>query len=131
LVSGPATAARNKTLKLNKKYEEALIITAPKVKSAKSIKTDVRPKRKTVGKATIKARLRKAGVSLEGFESIEKDEVEIFIEDSDNQGTANRELTEAKVKEFEKVFSWGGFVTGYGSYILRREYESSRQWNIR
>lgn len=91
-------------------------------------------KRLTVGKATIKARLRKAGVNFEeGFLSIEKDEVEIFIEDTDNEGTADIEATEAKVKEFQKVFNWGGFRSGFGSWTLRRGYdcESSFRCNVR
>lgn len=109
-----------------KKYEKNLNISAPKEK-VKSIKSDVKP-RKTIGKATIKARLRKAGVSLEGFDSIEKDEVEIYIDDVDNEGTADRELTEKKVKEFRKVFNWDGFRSGCGSWVLRREYESKESF---
>jgi hypothetical protein len=88
-------------------------------------------KRTTIGKATIKARLKKAGVSLDGIMNIEKDTAEVFVEDVDNLGTADYYLTEAKMKEFEKVFKWGGFKTGYGSWIYERGYISCSDINSR
>ena len=48
-------------------------------------------------------------------------EVEVYIADGDT-GRADFDATEAAMEEVSALLGWGGYRTGYGSWVLRSDY---------
>lgn len=67
----------------------------------------------------IRKSFEKAGIDTTGM-IFGRDQVELFIDNG--EGRADDEATDAVEKRFRQLYDWGGFVTGYGAYILRRNY---------
>lgn len=64
------------------------------------------------------------------FIEIRNDEIEVFVPDDDSLRRADYEKTEEIMHRAVKTLHWGGFKTGYGSWILRRDYASDMgDWN--
>jgi hypothetical protein len=50
-------------------------------------------------------------------------EVEVFIEDGDS-GRADYDATEAAMRDVSALLGWGGYRSGYGSWVLRAGYRA-------
>ena len=60
---------------------------------------------------------------INGVKILNNSEIEIFVADANEPGIADETLTEkAKMLVEMAGIKWGGFVTGYGSWILRESY---------
>ncbi len=57
-----------------------------------------------------------------------RDEVEIGILDS-NTGRCDYDATETIRQKVSQILGWGGFKTGYDSWVLRPNYQSLGDWN--
>ena len=67
--------------------------------------------------------------TLAGIASVSAREVEVFIEDGDS-GRADYDATEAaRDAACAALPGWGGFSTGYGSWVLRPGYEAAGDWD--
>ena len=72
---------------------------------------------------------RNAIKNLAGIVKISAREVEVFIEDGDS-GRADYDATEAaRVAACEVLSGWGGYQSGFGSWVLRPDYEPAGDWN--
>lgn len=58
-------------------------------------------------------------------------EIEVFVESDFNKSRADREETERITKAVMDALpeGWGGYRTGYGSYILSKGYAPLGDWN--
>lgn len=80
--------------------------------------------------ANITRKQRAALKSNPAVTSISRDEVEVFIEDGDS-GRADYDATEAAMDEVSALLGWGGYRTGYGSWVLSAGRAVSGDWNDR
>jgi hypothetical protein len=64
--------------------------------------------------------LKKTLRAIEGIVYVTSIELELYVQGQDRYET--EEKTEALKKEIQKLLPWGGFQTGYGSWILREGY---------
>jgi hypothetical protein len=70
-----------------------------------------------------------AGVDMSTVLNVTKSEVEIFVDCG--SGRADEEKTQNAIEQVRKVLPWGGYYTGYGSLVMRENYESLGDWNDR
>ena len=52
---------------------------------------------------------------------ISRNEVEVYVPNGDT-GRADFDATEAAMEEVSALLGWGGYRTGYGSWVLRSDY---------
>lgn len=69
----------------------------------------------------IKKALVNSGIDINHI-SIGTNKMEIMIRDCNRPGKADYELTEELKEKVQKIIKWGGFQTGYGSWILSKNY---------
>ena len=65
----------------------------------------------------IRKALEVAGIDMSTILQIAKDTFEVYVADGDS-GHADYDKTEAALEATHNVLPWGGFKTGYGSWIL-------------
>lgn len=63
--------------------------------------------------------LTQAGISLTNVE-FNHGTVHIFVDRGD--GTADTDETDALKNRVQSILPWGGFMTGYGGYVLKPDY---------
>lgn len=68
----------------------------------------------------IKPNVKKILKSMPGVTIHSSKEIEVYVEGKDRNDTI--EKTEALMDVVKKLLNWGGFSTGYGSWILRESY---------
>jgi hypothetical protein len=66
---------------------------------------------------------------MRGIEDHGPRQIEVFIDNG--EGRANDEATGALLKKVSQLVPWGGYTTGYGGIILRKNYVSKGEWNDR
>ena len=78
-------------------------------------------------KAQIKKLLAKNGIVSKVSENetikieiLSKDEVEVYV--ADLEGYVDYDANEKMMEKVSKLLGWGGFKTGYGSWILQEGY---------
>jgi len=70
-----------------------------------------------MNKTQIVKTLRVENIDLTHIE-INKNQVEIFIEDANFPGTADEDATNKLMERVSDVLGWGGYQSGYGSWVL-------------
>ena len=77
----------------------------------------------------IKSKLIAAGINMDHVR-VQAGEVEIFVEDADYPGTANRAAVDAILGKIRPVLQWpGGFYSGYESFFYQKDAQDSGDWN--
>ena len=79
---------------------------------------------RTPSTRTVLATLRNAGFDLAAVIEQSRGEIEIgFIsQESGRVELADRERTEQAATVAEELLGWGGYGTGYGTWVLRADY---------
>ena len=72
-------------------------------------------------------KVRAALAAIGGVTVNDSREVAIII--ADESGRANYDSTESAAEKAAKVLGWGGYRTGYGSWILSRDYAPRSEWS--
>lgn len=78
----------------------------------------------------IESKLKKAGL-MEGVKIINRNQIEIQVMDLEDDTETDYETTDKLKNLIVEFIEWGGYRTGYGSWILSKDYSVSRQYNIR
>ena len=61
-----------------------------------------------------------AGDEIDNHLTITRDEVDIYVDDD---GVCDYDATDTMRERVSKVLGWGGFSTGYGSWILQNNFK--------
>lgn len=69
-------------------------------------------------KPQIKKALKANQILMTNIEILSSNDVEVFVEDPDQPGTAEQEQTDELSDKVSSALGWGGFKTGYGSWVL-------------
>jgi hypothetical protein len=79
---------------------------------------------RTPSTRTVIATLRNAGFDLAAIVEQGRGEIEIgFIsQESGRVEMSDRERTEQAATVAEELLGWGGYITGYGTWVLRADY---------
>ena len=72
-------------------------------------------------------KVRAALTAIEGVTINDSREVEVLVK-SDSE-RADYDATEAAAEQASNVLGWGGYRTGYGSWILSRDYAPRSEWS--
>lgn len=77
-------------------------------------------------KTQITKLLKENGISLDGL-TVKSNEVEVYC--TTVKGEFSKIKTDSKMKKVSKVLGFGGFMCGYGAWILSGNYQSNGDWN--
>lgn len=61
-------------------------------------------------------------IPLSNIEILSGNDIEVFIEDPDQPGSADQKQTDELSDKVSSALGWGGFQTGCGSWVLREGY---------
>ena len=78
--------------------------------------------------ARMTKKVRAALTAIDGVTINDSREVEILVKSSAER--ADFDATETAADQAHKVLGWGGYRTGYGSWILSRDYAPCSEWSI-
>lgn len=77
-----------------------------------------------------KATLKKLLKGIDGVKIVSGTEIEVYVEDPEDPGRADREATDKVLAKVRKAgVSWGGSRSGYGAWFLYEDYRSPGDWN--
>lgn len=72
--------------------------------------------------------LKSSGFDMENIVSVSKDEIEIGAGGDESQ--FDRKKTDKAIKAMRDAgLLWGGYYTGYNSFVARNNYKSLGEWN--